>query len=130
GLAQAGEELTYTISIENTGDEDLDGMTIADPVPAGTSYVDASADNGGTYDAASGTVNWTINVPYGQTVNVSFKVIVGADLTGIDEIANQATVTDPENPGDPQEPISPPVPTESVRSFETSKSVTDASSDG
>ncbi|WP_158640515.1 DUF7507 domain-containing protein [Anseongella ginsenosidimutans] len=130
GKAQAGEELTYTISIENTGDIELTGMTISDPIPAGTSYLDGSADNGGVYTAATGSLDWTVDIPYGETLNITFKVTVGDNLTGVIEIANKATVTDPEDPGNPEEPESPPVPTDPVRDFDSQKSVTDASGDG
>src|SRR5690606_40713513 len=42
----AGEELTYTITVTNTGDVDYDGITVEDNVPAGTTYKEGSASEG------------------------------------------------------------------------------------
>src|SRR5690606_20865248 len=46
--AQSGEELTYTITVTNTGNTIVDGVTITDAVPANTTFV--SAANGGSHD--------------------------------------------------------------------------------
>ncbi|TDO19618.1 DUF7507 domain-containing protein [Pedobacter duraquae] len=118
----AGSTLTYTINVQNTGSTTLTGITISDPIPANTTYVAGSADNGGTLTGT--TLNWTIDVPFGQTKPVTFQVKVADDLTGIPSIGNTATVTDPTNPGTPQTPTVPPVPTDPVRSFTSTKSVT------
>jgi gliding motility-associated-like protein/uncharacterized repeat protein (TIGR01451 family) len=128
--AEAGEELTYTISVENKGNVDLNGLTIADVIPAGTTYVGGSASNGGSL--TSNTLNWTVNVPYGETLNVSFKVKVNNNLTGISQIANTATVDDPNDPSNPvpQTPTAPPIETSQRRDYTSSKSVVDADGDG
>jgi gliding motility-associated-like protein/uncharacterized repeat protein (TIGR01451 family) len=128
--AEAGEELTYTISVENKGNVDLNGVTITDAIPAGTAYIDGSASNGG--NLTGNILNWTVNVPYGETLNVSFKVKVSGNLTGISQIANTATVDDPNDPSnpEPQTPSSPAIETSQRRDYTSSKSVVDADGDG
>ncbi len=109
GNAQAGEELTYRIHVKNTGSENYNGITIEDEIPAYTTYVTGSATNGGVL--ANGKLSWTIDVPYGEEVSVSFNVRVVEDVEGVDAIRNVATVTggDPENP-EVERPKSPDVP--------------------
>ncbi|RZM29675.1 MAG: DUF11 domain-containing protein [Pedobacter sp.] len=121
GRIAAGSTLTYTISVTNTGSTALTGVTISDPIPANTTYVTGSADNGGALTGT--TLNWTIDVPFGQTKAVTFKVLVAADLTGVGAIGNTATVTDPTNPTTPQTPTVPPVPTDPNRSFNSTKTM-------
>ncbi len=128
GLAQAGEELTYTIVVENTGDADLTGITIEDAIPNGTTYVSGSADQGGIYHAESNRVEWTVEIPFGQSVRVNFKVAISPDLTGLETIANTATVSD--LLGASQTASSPDLPIDGNRNFTATKSVEDASGDG
>jgi gliding motility-associated-like protein/uncharacterized repeat protein (TIGR01451 family) len=124
----AGSELTFTITVQNTGNTDLSGIIISDPVPAGTSYITGSADNSGAL--VNGIVNWALNIPSGATRSVLFKVRVNDDLTGIAAIGNTAVVTDPTDPTNPETPTVPPVDTEQIRSFSSSKSVTGINTDG
>jgi uncharacterized repeat protein (TIGR01451 family) len=42
-VAQPGDVLTYTIVIENVGTHWAYGIVLTDPIPAGTTYVGASA---------------------------------------------------------------------------------------
>ncbi len=73
--------ITYTNSFEAAAD-----VTITDTVPAHTTYVDGSADLGGTY--ANGELTWKLTLEPGQSKTVSFQVKVNAaDVS----ISNQAT---------------------------------------
>src|SRR5690606_34458580 len=113
----AGEELTYTITVTNTGDVDYDGITISDDVPAHTTYKDGSASTGATLDG--NTLTWTVDVPFGESREVSFTVVVADDLTEVPSILNSAVVTgdDPDTPDEPEVEI----PTDPVKSFESVK---------
>ena len=86
-----GDELLYTISFTNASTEAAD-LTINDVIPANTTYVEGSADNGGVY--AGGAITWTMNnVPAWSTVVVTFKVTVNSGI-GAETIQNQATAFD------------------------------------
>lgn len=97
-LVQPGDILTYKIDWVNDA-KDTDGnyaaadITITDTIPAGTTYVEGSADGtGGVYDPTSNTVTWSMpNKQPHESGTVSFRVRV--DESAVDHsIENQATV--------------------------------------
>ncbi len=51
---QAGQTVTYTLTLANKGGKDATNVLVSDPLPAGTTYV--SSSSGCSYDAASRTV--------------------------------------------------------------------------
>src|SRR5690606_10111287 len=99
---KAGEELTYTITVANTGDVDYNSLTVSDNIPAGTTYKNGSASEGAT--VTGNTLTWAIDVPFGESREVSFTVVVAENLTDIASIRNVAKVTgeDPETPEEPE----------------------------
>src|SRR5690606_32236766 len=115
---KAGEELTYTITVTNTGDVDYNGITVSDNVPTNTTYKEGSASEGSSL--SGNTLTWTIDIPFGESREVSFTVVVADDLTGIESIRNAATVTgdDPDTPDEPEVET----PTDPVKSFDSKKS--------
>lgn len=123
---KAGEELTYTITVTNTGDVDYDGITVSDNIPANTTYKAGSASEGAT--VTGNTLTWAIDVPFGESREVSFTVVVAENLTDIASIRNVAKVTG-EDPGTPEEPETE-TPTNSGKQFESVKTVSDATGDG
>lgn len=72
---QAGERLTYTITVIGTGTP----VTITDAIPAGTAYVPGSAQvqpQGGSLTVASGRVQWTGVLAEGAELRLTFAVVV------------------------------------------------------
>jgi uncharacterized repeat protein (TIGR01451 family) len=88
GEVQPGDELTYAVKYTNTTGDDVTAV-ISDAIPEHTAYVADSADNGGKYDSASSTVNWSIDVKNGESVTVTFRVKIddGANGTELDNTA-------------------------------------------
>ncbi len=85
------DELLYKIDFVNPSVAAVD-VTITDVIPANTTYVENSADNGGVYK--DGKIVWSITaVPAWSTVTVTFKVRVN-EKVGAVKILNQATATD------------------------------------
>ncbi len=50
----AGNELTYTITVDSAGPSDALNVSVSDAVPAGTSFVSATGGGGGTLAARRG----------------------------------------------------------------------------
>ncbi|QLC66378.1 DUF11 domain-containing protein [Flavobacterium sp. LPB0248] len=140
GKAEAGEELTYTITVKNTGSATIKTLTVSDAVPANTVYV-----SGGTL--SGGKVSFTdVNLGVGASRSYSFVVKTASDLTGVDAVSNLATVSgdgkdvpsapeDPKNPGNPDPSCTSPagcptdIPTDDAPKFTVVKTVADASGD-
>jgi uncharacterized repeat protein (TIGR01451 family) len=123
-LAQAGETLTYTISVTNSGGT-ATSVNITDSIPTNTTYVTGSASNGGTF--AAGTVTWTgINIPANNVatpVTVTFQVTVNTPIpANTTQISNVAAVDDPSDPNPPNS--TPPVITPTVPDLVIAKTAT------
>ncbi|MBQ8796847.1 MAG: DUF11 domain-containing protein, partial [Oscillospiraceae bacterium] len=92
----AGDEITYVITVTNSGDGDAQGITVTDKLPAGLTLVEGSVNAGGT--VAEGTVTWNIEtLAAGDSVALTVKVKVPA----VDEDTawtNVATVVDDGDP--------------------------------
>ena len=95
-VAKIDDEITYTISVTNTGDEN--GTTkIVDTVPEGTVLKRGSAE-GAEISEDHKTVIWNdVEVPAGETVERTFTVIV-KDIKSLEnkKIINIATVGEKE----------------------------------
>ena len=93
--ADVGEELTYTITVTNSGDAEATNVTVTDTLPAG--LTDVSASNGGTVN--DNTITWsglTVGAGTSTTLTVTAKVDKGASGT----LTNSVTLKD--DKGDPQ----------------------------
>jgi uncharacterized repeat protein (TIGR01451 family) len=78
-VAQPGDVLTYTIVIENVGTHWAYTIVLTDPIPAGTTYVGASAQATSgyvQYDTPHDLIRWQSDLAPGQTVTVTFMVWV------------------------------------------------------
>ena len=89
GKVKAGDTLTYTVKVRNTGEVSAKNVEVKDKAPEGTTYV--KANNGGI-KADNGEITWTIEeIKAGEEQEVSFEVTVN-DINDKEKIKNKATV--------------------------------------
>ena len=69
----SGDEIAYTVTVTNTGAADATGVEVSDALPAGLTY-----QSGGAYDAATGSVTWTVDVPANGSVDCTVTAKVDA----------------------------------------------------
>jgi uncharacterized repeat protein (TIGR01451 family) len=84
---RTGEVFTYTLLVTNFGPQDATGVTVVDPLPAGVTYVSASA---GCVEAA-GIVTCDVGDLASAGVAELTIVVTAPDVVGT--ITNTATVT-------------------------------------
>ena len=110
-IVKAGDEITYFLSVVNTGEETLNKLNVSDAIPAGTTFVENSqaADDVSsattTPSFENGKVNWVIDgLKAGETITLSFKVTVNPLSTqGSNSIRNVAFANLPGEPPVPSE---------------------------
>ena len=80
--ANVGETVTFTIAIFNNdsaGSSDISGVSVKDFIPDGFSLVEGSVSNGGAYNLGDASLIWSnLNIPNGDTINLTFDVTVNA----------------------------------------------------
>jgi len=116
--ANANTDITYTITVNNTGPSSATGVTVTDALPAGTAFVSATPSQG-TCSVGPALVTCTLGtIAPGQTVTIA----ITARATAVGSHTNTATVTGAggreTNPGDNSDsavtvvpaPHKPPVP--------------------
>ncbi len=99
-FAREGDNLVYTIRVQNIGSEAIGNIIVNDTIPEFASYVPGSADNGGLYDANDDRVAWSIPVIQGGGEEVmTFSVLLdGPFVTYPTTVTNIANATfDDEN---------------------------------
>ena len=103
-LVGVGDVLTYTIhwvndAIDTQGVAVPAEITVSDGVPAGTEYVEGSAEKtGGVYDQETRSITWELGERDAAAQgDVSFQVRVTDDAVRHDAISNTATIEVGEN---------------------------------
>lgn len=88
-FANVGDVLTYTITLQNSGNASANNVVITDPVPAGTTFV------AGSVTGATGTPP-TLNVatiPAGGTVVVTYQVKIENGIPSTNPVLNTASTS-------------------------------------
>jgi uncharacterized repeat protein (TIGR01451 family) len=95
----AGDEYTWHLRVENLGPSDVQGVEVEDPLPAGTTFVSASAPcgpSGGEVKCVLGTAP----VGFDQTYDVTVEVDPDTTTSPLDNtatVSSTTTDTDPSN---------------------------------
>jgi LPXTG-site transpeptidase (sortase) family protein len=72
--------ITYTVSIRNDGPSNTTGVVLTDTLPAGLTFIGASATRG-TYSSSSGL--WAVgNLVNGESVSLTITALLGANTRG------------------------------------------------
>ena len=103
-FANIGDTITYTVSIQNSGNTNATNVNFSDPVPTGTTFVENSfAVNGSTIPGANPNNGVNIGtVSAGSSLTVTFQVIVTSTppsnpITNVASI-QYAFIVDPASP--------------------------------
>jgi len=86
-----GEEVTFEITVTNSGTDAATGIVIEDYIPAGLTVNTASISNRGTY--AGNTITWVINSITPGDIVLSYAVTVNEPTGATDEYRNVVQVT-------------------------------------
>lgn len=93
-VMQPGDRIDYAVSVTNSGDAPATGVTVVDTLPAHVTPAVGSISDGGTYDAAAGTITWTVDVAAGSVATLTYEVRVDADAPQGSVLHNVATMGD------------------------------------
>ncbi|MFH1219671.1 MAG: FlgD immunoglobulin-like domain containing protein [Candidatus Eisenbacteria bacterium] len=97
GCAFPSANMTYTIGYTNTNGTALTHVEITDPLPAEVDYV--SSTGGGSYNARTRTVTWTIGTVAGSAGgSLDLVVMVKASTAGGSSFSNTCSVVATETP--------------------------------
>jgi uncharacterized repeat protein (TIGR01451 family) len=109
--AHEGDTLTYTMTVGNTGTADATGVTATETLPAGVTFVSATASTG-TFDSTSGV--WTVGtVAVGATETLTVTVTVNAGTEG-STLVDRFAVSPPPGVGPPE--VENPCPDDAAQS--------------
>ncbi|WP_101773326.1 cell wall-binding repeat-containing protein [Peptostreptococcus faecalis] len=98
--AHPGDELTYMITLENTGDSSLTGVEIEDSAPAGLENITVKNAEGNSVDGITvngNEIKGSINLASGESVTLFVCGLVSKDAEIGKIIKNEVVVTNPEN---------------------------------
>jgi uncharacterized repeat protein (TIGR01451 family) len=89
--ALTGERLTYTIRVENNGNQPASEVVVTDAIPTNTTYVGGSASP--APDSGPDPLVWTVsNLGVGEHVDLTFQVDITGDLGECWFVINEAVI--------------------------------------
>ena len=86
-----GDEITYTITVSNSGKINATNVVIRDILPEGLKFINAS--NGGIYDPVTGIITWILNITANSTVDLTVDVCVNksGNITNTVNVGNKTS---------------------------------------
>jgi len=98
-VSAIGTAITYTLAYGDNGTLAATNATLTDRLPSGLNYVAGSANGGGTLNAATNTLTWSLGLLNpGTAVQVSFLATPSGGGTPGANITNTATIACSEAP--------------------------------
>ncbi|MEL6483214.1 MAG: hypothetical protein AAFP96_00040, partial [Bacteroidota bacterium] len=90
---EVGEEITFTVQINNTGPDIATNVSVEDVIPSGYTIVAGSVSNGGIYNFGGSTILWDLaSVPLTGTT-LTYRATVNTPTGTVGEYDNTAQVT-------------------------------------
>ena len=93
----AGQNLTFSILVSNSGPLSSTADTLTDAVPAGTTFVSATAPSGWSMTTpavgGTGTVRWILPTSFNAGANATFGMVVAVNVGAVGTVENTATLT-------------------------------------
>ena len=86
-----GDEITYTITVSNSGKINATNVVIRDILPEGLKFINAS--NSGVYDPVTGIITWILNITANSTVDLTVDVCVNksGNITNTVNVGNKTS---------------------------------------
>ena len=86
-----GDEITYTITVSNSGKINATNVVIRDILPEGLKFINAS--NGRVYDPVTGIITWILNITANSTVDLTADVCVNksGNITNTVNVGNKTS---------------------------------------
>ena len=86
-----GDEITYTITVSNSGKINATNVVIRDILPEGLKFINAS--NGGVYDPVTGIITWILNITANSIVDLTVDVCVNksGNITNTVNVGNKTS---------------------------------------
>ncbi len=86
-----GDEITYIITVSNSGKINATNVVIRDILPEGLKFINAS--NGGVYDPVTGIITWILNITANSTVDLTVDVCVNksGNITNTVNVGNKTS---------------------------------------
>ena len=86
-----GDEITYIITVSNSGKINATNVVIRDILPEGLKFINAS--NGGVYDPVTGIITWILNITANSTVDLTADVCVNksGNITNTVNVGNKTS---------------------------------------
>ncbi len=96
---RAGDVLSYTLLLSNSGGAAATGVVVRDSVPANTTYVPGSISGPGADDSGVPTLRWNVGtLPVASTVTLGFRVSVNLSVISGTIITNFGVVSSIQTP--------------------------------
>ena len=100
-LIDAGDTLSYHLSITNEGNITANDLTWSDPLPVETQYLIGTIELSGDYEVAEDSASYEIltqtliadikDLAVGETIYIDYNVTIKSSVVGVVDIINQST---------------------------------------